>query len=52
VRRTLFIGDVHGCNDELGDLLKLAGWTTEDRLVLVGDLPAWCSACSNSARWQ
>jgi len=40
VRRTLFIGDVHGCNDELGDLLKVAGWTTEDRLVLVGDLVA------------
>ena len=40
MRRTLFIGDVHGCNDELGDLLKVAGWTTEDRLVLVGDLVA------------
>ncbi len=38
--RTLFIGDVHGCNDELGDLLEAAGWTSEDRLVLVGDLVA------------
>lgn len=40
MRRTLFIGDVHGCNDELGDLLKAAGFTSEDRLVLVGDLTA------------
>ncbi len=40
MRRTLLIGDVHGCNDELGDLLKHAGWTSEDRLVLVGDLVA------------
>lgn len=40
MRRTLLIGDVHGCNDELGDLLKAAGWTTKDRLVLVGDLVA------------
>ncbi len=38
--RTLFIGDVHGCNDELGDLLKVAGFTSEDRLVFVGDLVA------------
>ncbi len=36
--RTLLIGDVHGCNDELGDLLAVAGWTSADRLVLVGDL--------------
>lgn len=41
MRRTLFIGDVHGCNDELGDLLKAAGFAAgEDRLVLVGDLTA------------
>ncbi|MDP2270382.1 MAG: metallophosphoesterase [Archangium sp.] len=40
MRRTLLIGDVHGCNDELGALLKVAGWTPEDRLVLVGDLVA------------
>lgn len=40
MRRTLLIGDVHGCNDELGELLKKAGWTSEDRLVLVGDLVA------------
>ena len=40
MRRTLLIGDVHGCNDELGDLLRVSGWTSEDRLVLVGDLVA------------
>lgn len=40
MRRTLFIGDVHGCNDELGDLLTTAGWSSDDRLVLVGDLVA------------
>lgn len=40
MRRTLLIGDVHGCNEELGELLKLSGWTSEDRLVLVGDLVA------------
>lgn len=38
MRRTLLIGDVHGCNDELGDLLAVAGWTPQDELVLVGDL--------------
>lgn len=39
-KRTLLIGDVHGCNDELGDLLAVAGWSAADRLVLVGDLVA------------
>lgn len=39
-KRTLLIGDVHGCNDELGDLLAVAGWASADRLVLVGDLVA------------
>lgn len=38
MRRTLLVGDVHGCNDELGDLLAVAGWTPRDELVLVGDL--------------
>lgn len=40
MRRTLFIGDVHGCNDELGDLLAASGFSGDDRLVLVGDLVA------------
>ena len=40
MRRTLLVGDVHGCNDELGDLLKAAAWMPQDCLVLVGDLVA------------
>lgn len=33
--RTLFVGDVHGCSQELAALLALA---RPDRLILVGDL--------------
>ncbi|PZR04865.1 MAG: metallophosphatase [Archangium gephyra] len=40
MRRTLFIGDVHGCNDEFGDLLAASGFGGDDRLVLVGDMTA------------
>jgi hypothetical protein len=36
--RTIFVGDVHGCHDELVDLLSKLGWSREDRLVMVGDL--------------
>jgi hypothetical protein len=36
--RTILVGDVHGCARELEDLLAYVGWTTRDRLVLVGDL--------------
>lgn len=39
-RRTLVIGDVHGCADELDRLLKKVGHDRHDRLVLVGDLVA------------
>jgi len=38
--RTLIIGDVHGCADELDDLLRVAGYSVGDRLVFVGDLVA------------
>ena len=38
--RTLIIGDVHGCLDELLALLGRAGRTPDDRVVLVGDLVA------------
>jgi hypothetical protein len=34
------IGDVHGCADELDDLLLACGATADDRVVLVGDLVA------------
>ncbi len=36
--RTLFIGDVHSCADELADLLDLAALVTGDRVFLTGDL--------------
>ncbi len=39
--RTLIVGDVHGCVDELRALLQETGFRRdEDRLVLVGDLVA------------
>ena len=38
MRRTVLIGDVHGCADELSDLLALVGLAAEDQIVLVGDL--------------
>lgn len=38
--RHIFVGDVHGCIDELQSLLKDVGLTREDKLVLVGDLVA------------
>ncbi len=36
--RTIVVGDIHGCFDELQDLLSLAEVTTDDRVVTVGDL--------------
>ncbi|MFI5350140.1 MAG: metallophosphoesterase [Elusimicrobiota bacterium] len=36
--RTIVIGDVHGCFDELQDLLRAAKARPEDRLISVGDL--------------
>jgi Calcineurin-like phosphoesterase len=38
--RTLVVGDVHGCRDELEELLRRAGLEPGDRLVLAGDLTA------------
>jgi len=38
--RTLFIGDVHGCLDELRALIRKAALTPADRVVLLGDLVA------------
>jgi predicted phosphodiesterase len=38
--RTLFIGDVHGCAEELDALLRECGYLRGDRVVLVGDLVA------------
>jgi diadenosine tetraphosphatase ApaH/serine/threonine PP2A family protein phosphatase len=39
-RRTLVIGDVHGCLDELRALVEHAGVTADDDVVFVGDLVA------------
>src|ERR1700704_2027739 len=36
--RTIIIGDIHGCFDELSDLLKLVEVRTDDRVIAVGDL--------------
>jgi len=36
--RTLFIGDVHSCADELADLVDRAALVSGDRVVLTGDL--------------
>lgn len=38
--RTVFVGDVHGCADELEDLLDACALAEGDRLVFVGDLVA------------
>jgi hypothetical protein len=39
-RRTIIVGDVHGCSRELGELLALVAPTSEDHLLFVGDLIA------------
>lgn len=36
--RTVIVGDLHGCYDELRDLLERVAFATDDRLVAVGDL--------------
>ena len=36
--RTLIIGDIHGCYDELRDLLEVAAVAADDVVVSVGDL--------------
>lgn len=38
--RTVIIGDVHGCSDELEELLAKVGVSEGDRVVFVGDLVA------------
>lgn len=37
-RRTIVVGDIHGCYDELAELLKKARLGEADRVVSVGDL--------------
>jgi hypothetical protein len=36
--RTIVIGDIHGCFDELHDLLELVELRADDRVIAVGDL--------------
>lgn len=36
--RTMVIGDIHGCYDEFLELLELVGFTSNDRVVSVGDM--------------
>jgi serine/threonine protein phosphatase 1 len=38
VSRTVVVGDVHGCFDELSDLLDVAGLRPDDLLVAAGDV--------------
>ncbi len=38
--RTIIVGDVHGCANELSALLERVAFATGDRLVFVGDLVA------------
>src|SRR5207244_9336050 len=40
MQRTIVVGDVHGCADELQDVLRACGYARGDRLALVGDLVA------------
>jgi predicted phosphodiesterase len=40
VQSTIVIGDVHGCADELEDLLRVCGGASGQAVVLVGDLVA------------
>lgn len=46
--RYIIVGDVHGCVDELRDLLVAAGRVPEDVVVSVGDLVnkgVWAIVC-------
>lgn len=36
--RTIVVGDIHGCYDELVDLLEVVRFSGNDRLISVGDL--------------
>ena len=38
--RTIVIGDIHGCFDELCDLIELIDLQSDDRIIAVGDLIA------------
>ena len=37
-KRTIFIGDVHGCLEELLELMSLVQPSKEDRVIFLGDI--------------
>ncbi len=49
--RTIVIGDVHGCLDELRVLVARCGVTADDRVVLVGDLVAKGPDSAGVVQW-
>ena len=49
--RTLVVGDVHGCLDELLALLAAAGRRPDNRVVLVGNLVAKGPKSAGVVRW-
>src|SRR5215212_2510390 len=38
MNRTIVVGDIHGCYDELVEILETVGFGQDDRVVCVGDL--------------
>jgi hypothetical protein len=38
--RGIFVGDVHGCSEELAELFETVGLTSDDRVYFVGDVVA------------
>jgi len=51
MRKTVVIGDVHGCLDELLDLVRRCGGARAARIVLVGDLVAKGPDSAGVVQW-
>jgi hypothetical protein len=51
MKRTIIIGDVHGCFSELEMLLEECGVKSSDRIIFVGDLVAKGPASRSVVRW-
>lgn len=56
-KRIIFVGDVHGCNEELEELIALCGYKPEeDRLIFLGDVfnrgPGSLKVFLNMKNWQ
>ena len=56
MQRTFLIGDVHGCIDELLDLMQLLRPNQNDRLIFIGDLidrgPNSAAVVSQVVKWS